>query len=210
MNKFDTPKAKRTTFEVAALFVFALVVISNLAIIRFTEGYFAFYDIPMADVNYTPQMYDYLRIALPVIITAIIVTTLMTAAMWLAVKAGDKMASITRPNNKTVKFVKRHRRFFGSLSSTLGLIIKIGIVGVSFWAFWIGLYSISADVGKSYAANRAEMTSISTSGEVLQKVIIHKGNEELILKTYDTSNKEFKPGYEILYNADYNARVIDL
>jgi len=210
MNKFNRLKTKRTTFEVAAVFVFVLVLISNLAILRFTEGYFAFYDILMSDVNYIPQMYDYLRIALPVIITSIIVTALMIGVMWLAIKTGDRMASITKPTKQTVKFAKRNKRFFVALSSALGMIIKIGIVAISLWAFWTGLYSISFDIGRMYAEARSEMTTISEPDEVLQKVIIYKGNDELILKIYDTSTKEFKKGYKVLYNSDYNAKLIDL
>lgn len=210
MSKFNIFKSNRTTFETAALFLFILVLISNLAILRFTEGYFAFYDISMADIDYAPQMYDYLRIALPVVIASLVITVLMSGVMWAAIKAGDGMASLTKPGKRAVKFVKLHKRFFVWLSSFLGYIIKIGIILVSLWALWVGLYSLSASMGRSYAENSSRVTSISKAGENLQKIIIYKSNDELVLKTYNVSEKVFSSGYEVLYSTNYSARYIDL
>lgn len=201
---------ERTTLELAALFVFVLILVANLVVVRFTEGYLGYFDISIAEVNYTPQMYDYLRIALPVIIGSIIITIVVLCLIGLSVYIGNLLAKLTRPSKSAIKYIRRHEKFFKGLFYILGLLIKVSIWAISILVLWSALYTVSASTGKAFAENATRMTSISKSDETLQKVIIYKGSNELILKTYDTSKKEFVDSYSVIVGADYTARMIDL
>jgi len=200
----------RTTLELAALFVFVLVLVANLVVVRFSEGYFQHFGISLSEVNYTPQMYDYVRIALPIIIGSIVVTVAALCLIGLSIYIGNLLARFFRPSKGAIKYVGKHRKFFERLANILGLLIKVTLGAASIWILWTALYSVSAEAGKMSAANTVKMSSISKPGDNLQRVIIYKGNNELILKTYDNSKKEFLSGYSVVSGTDYDARTIDL
>lgn len=210
MKRLNLSWKERTTFEVAALFVFLLVLVSNLAVLRFAEGYFEFYGVPMAEVGYVPQMYDYLRIALPVMTASVVFTSLIVGVIWLSGKAGDATADFTKLGKRLTKFLKRNEQFLTRVLSILGALVWIGTALLILWALWVFLYSVSATLGRSYAENKSSVTSISEPGEITQRVIIHKGDNELILKVYDTSKREFTSGYEVVGSPSYNAHLISL
>jgi lysylphosphatidylglycerol synthetase-like protein (DUF2156 family) len=210
MKKITLFGNERTTLELAALFVFILVLVANLVVIRFTEGYLGYYGIPIAEVNYVPQIYDYLRIALPVIIGSIIITVVVLCLIGLSVYIGNLLAKLTKPSKSAIKYVRRHGKFFKGIFNIFGLLIKVSIWAVCILVLWSALYTVSANTGKTSAENTTRMTSISKSDDNLQKVIIYKGDNELILKTYDTSKKEFVDSYSVIVGADYSARMIDL
>lgn len=210
MKKATIFSKDRTTLELAALFVFALVLVANLVVVRFSEGYFGYFNIPLAEVNYVPQLYDYVRIAFPVIIIAGIVTAVVFGLMRLSVFIGSLLAGLTKPSEKAVDFVRRHIKIFKGLVTILGIIINVGIWIVVGWALWIALYNVSADAGKISAGNMKSFSSISSVGDNLQKVIIYKADNEIIIKTYDTSKKEFVDGYDVLYGSSYSPKTIHL
>jgi len=210
MKIIDVLNSKRATFELAALFIFILVLVANLVLIRFTEGYFEFFGVPMSEVNYAPQMYDYLRIALPVIAGSIVVTIIFIFLTWLTTYVGDFLARLTKQPKWAVQLVERHQKYFKMVASVLDVMTKIGILAACLWLFWVALYSVTATLGGNYARNTTQMTSISKTGDNLQKLIIYKGANELILKTFDVSKKEFVDGYSVVNGTDYDARRIDL
>jgi len=210
MKSINLLIGKRTTLELAALFVFVLVLVANLVVLRFSEGYFEYFGISLGEVNFVPQMYDYLRIALPVIIVSVVVTGLLLCFIGSSIYIGNLLAKLTMPSKKAITYVKRHRKFFETLAYALGILSEVFLVIVSIWLLGTVLYSVSAEVGKMSAANTSEATSVSKLGDNLQKVIIYKGDSELILKTYDTSKREFVDGYSVTRDDNYEARTIDL
>lgn len=209
MKKITILGKDRTTLEVASVFVFILVLVSNLVTIRFAEGYFGYFNIPLAEVNYVPQMYDYVRIALPVIIGAVVVTAITLGLMGLSSYGSGLLAKLLKPNKKAVKFAKRHKKLFESLGGVFDFLAKAVIWIVILLASWSMIYTFSANFGKVSAESTTKLSSISSTDDNLQKVIIYKGVNELIVKTYDTSKNEFLDGYDVFYGTSYIVRTID-
>jgi flagellar biosynthesis protein FlhB len=199
----------RTTFEIASIFVFVLVLVANLVAVRFAEGYFGYFNVPLSEVNFVPQMYDYVRIALPVIIGAVVVTVITFGLMGLSAYVSNFLARLLKPNKKAVKFAKRYKKFFESLDFVFDFLTKAVMWIGTGLVLWSMIYTFSANFGKTSAESMTKLSSISGANDNLQKVIIYKGVNELIVKNYDTSKNKFQDGYDVLYGSSYTTRTID-
>ncbi|MBH2007451.1 hypothetical protein I8H83_02520 [Candidatus Saccharibacteria bacterium] len=197
---------KLFTLELTALFIFSLVVIGNFSVTKFAEGYYSHFGVTLPEINFIPQVYDYVNVLPLTLIASAVVVLVVVALTRLSVWLGSVMAEKTKPSKKLFKFVKRHRRPFGVLVKFLEWTLKIGIWGFVLVSLVYSVNNISLYLGKVSAESKVIYSTVSNEGENTQKVIIYKSSSEVILKSYDISKGNFIDGYETLTGASYTTR----
>ena len=209
MKKIILFGSERNSLELGALFLFALIVVSNLAVIKFAEGYFEYFDISLGSINFTPQLYDYVRIAMPVLIISTIITLVVAFVMNMNSFIGKFFANRTKPSKKLHEYAKRHENFFENLSKLVDFIFIAFIAGTVVWLFYSSTTDLAKSFGEVSAKNTTKLSSISQPSDNTQEIIIYKGNDEIITKNYDTSKKVFFDGYQVLVSSNYEVRYIN-
>lgn len=199
---------KLFTLELTALFIFALVVLGNFSVTKFAEGYYNHFGVSLPEINFIPQVYDYVNVLPLTLIASVIVVLVVVGLTRLSVWLGSVLAEKKKPSKRLFKFVKRHRRQFDVLVKVLEWILKIGIWGFVLVSLVYSVNNISLYLGKVSAESKANYTTVSSEGENAQKVIIYKNSGEVILKAYDISKGEFIDGYETLTGASYTTRSV--
>lgn len=200
----------RTSLELAGIFVFITILLSNLVVVKFAEGYFGYYDISLGLVNFTPQMYDYVRIAVPVLTMSLIVAIVI----WGAMRFGEYMGSLLArgvnidSTNRTLAYIRQHRKFFVKLGYIVDFTLTVALVMFLSWAAWTTTTNIATTLGKASAEDTTQISSISNKESVIQEIIIYRNDDGIITKTYDTSQSRFLDGYKILPSGEYNVRAI--
>lgn len=197
------------TLEFSALFLFVLVLVSNLAVIEFAEGYFGYFDVSLGSINFMPQPYDYMRIAMPVLVTSIMMTLIITLLMRASSSAGEYFANRTKPNKRFSQYAKRHKKFLDGLINIVDFVFVAFVAGVIIWASYSPTTGLAKDFGEANAKNMTRLSSISKPSDSFQEIIIYKGNGEIITKTYNVSKKEFLDGYRVATTNDYQVRYIN-
>lgn len=196
------------TLELAALFVFALVLIGNLSVTRFAEGYYSHFGVTLPEINFTPQMYDYVNIVLISVIGAgvvvLVVGFLMKVGIWIGAFAAEK----TEPSKRFIKFAEKREQKIITLGNAMEWLVGIFFWGIITFTMYSSVNIISNHYGKVSAADKSIYSSITPDGEDLQKLIIYKSDNEIILKVYSSSKKEFLSGYETINGATYTARPV--
>jgi len=196
------------TLELAALFVFSLVLIGNLSVTNFAQGYYSHFDVTLPEINFAPQVYDYVNIVLASLIGAGVVVLAVVFLMKLGMWVGEFVADRTKPSKKLADFVKKRERKFITAANLMEWILRTAFWGVAAFTLYSSVSVLSDKLGELSAQNKASFSSISPEGEDLQKVIIYKNDNEIILKTYSVSRKEFVEGYEAINGATYTTRTI--
>lgn len=197
------------TLELATIFLFTLVLMSNLAVIKFAEGYFGYFDISLGSINFTPRMYDYASIVMPVLVASVIVTLIVAVSMKVSFSVGDFFANKKKPNKSFSQYAKRHEKVIMGLMKVLDFIFFAFVAGVIVWVFYSFTTDLSKNYGEATAKNMTRLSSISMSGDNFQDIIIYKGNGEIITKKYDVSQKEFLDGYRVVATDNYQVRYIN-
>jgi hypothetical protein len=199
---------KLFTLELTALFIFALVVLGNFSVTKFAEGYYGHFGVTLPEINFIPQVYDYVNVLPLTLIASAIVVLVVVALTRLSVWLGSLLAEKTKPSKRLFKFVKRHRPPFRVLVKVFEWILKIGIWGLVLVSLVYSVNNISLYLGKVSAESKVNYSTVSNEGENTQKVIIYKSSSEVVLKSYDISKGNFIDGYETLTGASYTTRSV--
>lgn len=211
LNRVDWLKRNSITLELATIAVFLLILLSNFMIIQYAEGYFGYYHIPLAEMNFAPQMYDYIRIATPVLLATVIVIAtgygLSAASDRLAKKLADKL--VTEKLVKTFFTVaKKRERLLRRTEYILGFFLKILNIGLLIYIVLTMGSIVAPKIGSGAAEAQSKYSSISNDGELSQDVIIYKNGDEIVLKSYNTRSRKFEVGYRVLVGDSYTVRPI--
>lgn len=199
---------KNIALELSGFFIFFIVLISNLSVIEFAKGYFDYFKVSLALVDFTPQMYDYERITFPVLIASAILSLIVALLIKASSSLGEFIANKTKPNKRLLKYIKRHDKLFENLTSVLhftsitSMTLIIILVACDFTA------KLANDLGRLNANNAATLSSISKPNDNIQEIIIYKRNGEIITKQYDISKKKFIDGYLVKDIGNYQVRYI--
>lgn len=199
---------KLFTLELTALFIFALVVLGNFSVTKFAEGYYSHFGVTLPEINFIPQVYDYVNVLPLTLIASAVVVLIVIALTRLSVWLGSVLADKTKPTKRMFKFVKKHRRPFDIFVKVLEWVLKIGIWGFALVALVYSVNNISLRLGEVSAQSKTSFNSISRENEDTQKVIIYKSSSEIILKAYDLPKDEFIDGYEAVNGASYTTRSV--
>lgn len=216
MGKIESMKTKEKdgnkliTFELAALFIFSLVVLGHFSVVSFARGYYNHFDVTLADIHFSPQIYDYVNIAPPAFIGAAIIAVFVALLIQAAMRLGNFAGSKTKPSQWFVRFVKKRKKRIDAF-----LDVSDRILRVIFWLVIIsvvvyGIGSFSYKLGESAAQEKIDFSSISRDGENLQKLIIYKNDTEIIVRVYDLSKKQFIGDYEVINGASYITRLVKI
>ena len=193
------------SLEIATIAIFILVLVSNLIVIQFAKGYFDYYGVPLDLVNFTPQMYDYIRITLPALLSTVVIMgfafALLKFDVFISEKAADKF--IKHTGYRWMHFVRKYDKLFRKLSAVLGIIFNLIIFTLYVYILWTFAIIAIPNAGEGSARMQGQFMSISEPSSIHQDVIIYRGNDGLLLKTYDTKTKEFEPGYRFQSNIGY-------
>jgi len=199
---------KLFTLELTALFIFSLVVLGNFSVTKFAEGYYSHFGVTLPEINFIPQVYDYVNVLPLTLISSAVAVLVVVALTRLSVWLGSVLADKTKPTKRIFKFVKKHRQPLDVLVKVLEWILKIGIWGIALVALAYSVNNISLLLGEVSAQGKANFTTLSDEGENTQKVIIYKNSTEIILKAYDLSKGEFVDGYEVVNGVGYKTRSV--
>ena len=208
MSQIDKTNKRPVTLELAALFVFSLVLIGNLSVTNFAQGYYSHFGVTLSEINFTPQIYDYVNIVLASSIGASVVVLVVVFLLKLGMWVGELVADKTKPSKKLTDFVKKRERKFITIANVIEWVLRIAFWGVVAFTLYSSVSILSDKLGEVSAENKASFSSISPEGDDLQKVIIYKNDNEIILKTYSVSKKQFIEGYEAINGATYTTRTI--
>lgn len=200
---------KLFTLELTALFIFSLVVLGNFSVTKFAQGYYSYFGVTLPEINFIPQVYDYVNVLPLTLIASAVVVLVVIALTRLSVWFGSVLADKTKPSKRLFIFVRKHRRLFDVLVKVLEWILKIGIWGFVLVALAYSVNNISLRLGEVSAQGKTSFTAISGESKDIQKVIIYKNTAEVILKAYDLSKGEFLDGYEIVNGASYTTRSVN-
>lgn len=207
----DWLKKNSITLELATIAVFLLILLSNFMTIQYAEGYFGYYRVPLAEMDFTPQMYDYIRIAMP----ALLATAIVIAAGYGLSVAGDRLAKKLADKLVTKKLVKtffavakKRERLLRRTESVLGFFLKILNIGLLIYIVWTMGGIVAPKMGSGAAEAQSKYSSISNDEELLQDVIIYKNGDEIVLKSYNTKSRKFEDGYRVLVGDSYTVRPI--
>jgi len=193
---------KGFSIEIISFLLFALVVLSNGMIVNFARGYFLFFEISLGNVNFSPQYYDYIRVALPVLLALAITILIAYFLLSLQEKIANKLASkINISRDLKIKITAydakhpgRFKHIGGALdkiNAMLPLVTAFAVVAIMF--FWS-----APEIGRESAAGTSLYSSISPSGNVLQELVIYRSEDHIIVKTYDTIGHTFTRGYKLV------------
>lgn len=210
MKTKEKDQKKLITFELAALFIFSLVLLGHLSVVSFARGYYDHFNVTLADINFSPQIYDYVSIAPAAFIGSAIVTVLIALLIKAAMRLGDFAGSITKPSKWLVSLVKKHKKPVNSF-----LVVTDKILRVVFWLVIIavaiyGVGSLSSVMGENIAKSKTNFSSISEADENIQRIIIYKNDAEIVLKSYDISKNQFLDDYEVISGASYTTRSLKI
>jgi hypothetical protein len=198
------------SFELAAVFIFSLVLLAHLSVVRFASGYYDHFGVTLSDINFSPRLYDYVNITLPAFIGAGVLVAITALFIQLGVWFGDFVGSKSKPNKWLVRFVKKRQGRVSALLNILDKTFRVVFWGVLAAITIYSVGSISYKLGSSGAQSKTSFSSISKDGENLQKLIIYKNDTGLVLRTYDLSKRKFVDGYEFINGASYTTRPINL
>lgn len=210
MKTKEKDQKKLITFELAALFIFSLVLLGHLSVVNFARGYYDHFNVTLADIGFSPQIYDYVSIAPAAFIGSAIVTVLMALLIKAAMRIGDFAGSKTKPSKWLVSLVKKHKKPINSFLAVMDKILR-----VIFWLVIIvvsvyGVGSLSVQMGKNTAINKTNFSSISEADENIQRIIIYKNDAEIVLKSYDISIRQFVGDFEVISGASYTTRSLKI
>ncbi len=208
MSQNDKIDKRLVTLELAALFVFSLVAICNFSVAKFAQGYYSHFGVTLPEINFTPQVYDYANIVLPSLISAGVVVLIVVFLMKLGMRIGEVAADKTKPSKKLADFVKKRKQKLIIIAKVLEWTLRIAFWGVIAFTIYSTISVFSDKLGQASAQSKTSFSSISAEGKDLQKVIIYKNDNEIILKAYSVSKKEFLEGYEAINGATYTTRTI--
>ncbi len=194
-------KKNKILLETTTIGIFSLVLLSNLMIVQYAKGYFEYYGVPLGEVNFVPQMYDYVQITLPALIaTGIVLTTsygILRFNDYVTEKFAEKLLPKTFSSN-IPKFIKKHREVFGLLRSALNMLLKVITVGLLLYIIWTMASVVAPSIGNKSAGGANSYSSVSKKEDTLQDVIIYKSGNDVVLKTYDLKSHKFQDGYKVL------------
>lgn len=204
----------KTSFEMTAIFIFILVLVSNLLVILFRKSYFEYFDIDFELTNFTPQMHDYIEIAVPIIIISIFVTVMIFYGIRFAKIFDDRLGDITLKHMSYTKlfvFLREHPKLRGGTLKLLNTISTISLIFIWLFLFYSITYGIAPKLGYAAAANTNTFISISQPNEVKQEVIIYKNGNEAILKVYDIKMHRFEAEYRLaILNSIYTVHHLSI
>lgn len=183
-------------------------------IVQFAIGYFRYFDISFALVNFVPQMYDYIRISLlSLILTGVLLAmtyALMQTSSRLGEFAANRIPTPKKIDNKVRELIEKHREGTGRLIKALNFIIKFLIAGSIVITFLVIVFVAMPKIGYESAKSTTQLTSISDSESTQQEVIVYKGSEGIITKTFNLETQSYEEGYSFKPNFEYKARTIDV
>lgn len=203
----------RTSLELTAIFLFAFVLICNLCVIRFNNGYFSYFGMPFSEVNYSPQMYDYVNIAIPALLSTGIVIIVFLILARLSDKLAEKIVDKTLKGSAGSlldRYAQKHPQRIQQISKVIEPIEKSLVLVVCIILMLFSAWEPTSDIGNDKAANTVTFTSISKPADIEQKLIIYKRNDGMIIKTYNTRTEHFENGYIFMSNQDYTGRKINI
>lgn len=203
--------SKKYSVEITGIFIFVLVLVSNLAVIKFEEGYLNYYKVPLDLIEFTPQIHDYLEAAVPILIVSLFIVYII----WLSFRIGENLANwlLDKMNiglNKNLQnYLQHHERLSIMIANTLNFIITAITIIIIIPMTWTTITNAATTLGEQKAKNTSIMYSLSTEDNIKQEIIIHTNKNIMITKTYDTDTRKFIDGYRILpTNTEYDVRLI--
>lgn len=203
---------KPLTLELTAILIFALGIIGHLSVIKYAEGYYRHFGVTLPDINFVPELYDYVNVLPITLIASAIVVLVAYLLIRVGVLAGDLLGEKTEPSKwleRSIKLLARHELFVKVLVRGLQWVMRILIVIVFLWALDV-VSNISVGSGQVNAEARINYSSTSAQADAVQKVIIYKNDGGITLKSYDTMKRKFLDGYEAISGASYTTRSVRL
>lgn len=210
MTTDSKPDYRKRIFEIATIFIPAFVFVGQYSVIKSAEAYYGHFGLTLSDINFVPEIYDYVNILPLTLISSVIVVLLVAGLIRFSIWIGDLLSRKTKPSKKFVKFVKRYRTAFGRLVKILEWILKVGAWSIVAWVFVWSVTYFSLLAGESSAQSKKSFQSISKKSDSIQKLIIYADDGRIVLKSYDTSNHKFIDGYETMNGENYSTRIVHL
>lgn len=198
---------KLFALELTTILLFALVTIGHLSVIKYAQGYYGSYGISLPEINFVPEIYDYVNVLPLTLIASTVVVLIAYIFLRIAMWAGDLLGEKSKPSKRFVDFLEKHERTAKVLVRSLQWVMRILVLASFFWALSV-VISVSESMGKVNADARKNYSSTSSQGDIIQKVIIYKNDGDIVLKSYDTEHHKFLEGYEVMSGADYRVRSV--
>jgi hypothetical protein len=198
---------KLFALELTTILLFALVAIGHLSVIKYAQGYYGSYGISLPEINFVPEMYDYVNVLPLTLIASAVVVLIAYVFLRIAMWAGDLLGEKSKPSKWFVDFLEKHELIAKLLLRSLQWVMRILILVSFLWALSV-VISISENMGKVNAEAKKNYSSISSQGDIIQKVIIYKNDGDIVLKPYDTELHKFLDDYEVVSGASYKTRSV--
>lgn len=190
------------SIEGASLLIFAVVAISNAIVIGYSEGYYGYFGLQLPQIGYTPQVYEYAYVAVPVLISIVIVFVLAYILLKLESVVINGLFNIVEiPPAITRKFEtidKKYLKLFEAVEAFLARIEALFPLALAVILVIVGVVNISPEFGKRQAAHTTQYVSVSSAKEDVQQLLIYRNDDTIVVKAYDTRKHEFRPSYSIL------------
>lgn len=213
MSKVPQIYLPKPLLKVTLISLPILILLSNLMIIQFAVGYFSYYGMSPASVNFVPQVYDYVRISRDALIATAVTLILTYGSMKLGAWSGDSIGRKIHATGKISKgiglFISTHKNITRIIELSLTWGFKYLPIGVLLLTVWFISFVRMPQLGEESARHVTQYSSISTAGELRQEIIIYKNSEGITTKIYNTETKSFENGYKFRPNVEYNARTIN-
>lgn len=179
-------------------------------VLRYSEGYFTYFGIPIGLANFSPQMYDYANIALPAIsvtLFSIVLYVLMIKAIDIITEKAATRTVSSKIGRILGALIVKKRRLFTRIASVLEAMLKMLTVGTFLYVVWTSAYIVPFRVGEGAATLRTAFPSISRKEDATQDLVIRNSNDVMIVKSYDTKTKKFQDGYKFIPSQSNTIRI---